>query len=134
MCTGILLKTKKGEIIYGRTLEFTIPLIWKQFIFKEYKGTCGKFVNNDKWYMVDGVNNHGLFVASFISTENIEYINDDLPNKTNIFSSELNRYLLKNCNSVKDVKILIEKLNIKLHEVNGQKFNLNWLVCDKKGN
>jgi len=134
MCTGILIKTKKGEIIYGRTLEFSIPLIWKQFIFKEYKGTCGKFENDNKWYMVDGINNHGLFVASFISTDNKEYINDNLPNKTNILSSELNRYLLKNCNSVKDVKIIIEKINIKLHEVNGKKFNLNWLVCDKKGN
>ena len=54
-----------NKYIFGRTLEFGIPLTWKQFRSLKMKGTIGMFKGINKWYMTDGVNTNGLFVGTF---------------------------------------------------------------------
>ena len=134
MCTGIYIKTKDNKFIFARTLEFGAPLKWKQFSFDNLKGTFGKFIGTDKWYMIDGMNTHGLFVGTFFFPGNEkQYNNQDLPNKLNLYTSEINYYLLKTCSSINDVKNFVKDINIKLTIINNVNFSLHWMVCDTKG-
>ena len=81
--------------------------------------------------MIDGMNTHGLFVGTF-SWKRKQYNNQDLPNKLNLYTSEIN-YLLKTCSSINDVKNFVKDINIKLTIINNVNFSLHWMVCDTKG-
>ena len=135
MCTGIIIRTKDNKTIFSRTLEFGAPLEWKQFCFKKLKGTYGRFIGTKKWYMTDGVNKAGLFVGTFFFPCNEkEYNKKNIKGKVNLFTSEVNEYLLKECKSIDDVKEVSKKMNIKLTTIQNNSFSLHWIVCDKKGN
>ena len=54
MCTGIIIRTKDGKIIFGRTLEFGLPLRWKKYSSNKIKGTVGSFPRKREYYMRDG--------------------------------------------------------------------------------
>jgi choloylglycine hydrolase len=134
MCTGIFAVTKDNKYIFGRTLEFGIPLTWKQFRSLKIKGTIGMFKGINKWYMTDGVNTNGLFVGTFYFPHyNEEYSKNKIPDKINIETGEVNSFLLKHCTSVDDVIKLASKLNILETILHNIACSFHWIICDKTG-
>ena len=134
MCTGIFAITKDNKFVFGRTLEFGIPLTWKQFCGLKIKGTVGKFKGVNKWYMTDGLNINGLFVGTFyFPHNNKEYSKQKKPNQINIETGEVTSYLLNTCKSVDEVINIASKLNILETSIHNIDFSFHWLVCDKTG-
>ena len=135
MCTGILTETSNGKIIFARTLEFSIPVKWKQFNEKGIIGTMGSFYGKREWFIADGVNKHGLCVSTFYFPHyDKEYSKFEKEDKINIKDININEYILKNCKTIEDIKKLINKLNILEYKLENKPFSLHWLVCDKNGN
>lgn len=135
MCTGFFFQTKDGKYICGRTLEFGLPLVWKQVTTTHgVYGTMGQFPNKQEWYMVDGINREGLFVGSFFYPHyDYEYSKEEEQEKINLYTGELNLYLLNNCKCVNDVIERLNILNILETNIDGTLFSLHWLVCDLSG-
>lgn len=134
MCTGIFIRTKDGKFIFARTLEFGVYLKWKQICNKNIKGTIGQFPNIKNKFMTDGLNNNGLFVGTFFFPHNNnQYPKKNKLHKINIMTGDVNLYLLQNCRNVEDIIQLAPKLNILETVLNGTKFSLHWLACDKTG-
>lgn len=135
MCTGFFFQTKDGKYICGRTLEFGLPLIWEQVMTNNgVYGTMGHFPNKQEWYMVDGINKEGLFVGSFFYPHyDYEYSKDEEQDKINLYTGDLNLYLLNNCGCVNDVIDRLNVLNILETNIDGTLFSLHWLVCDSSG-
>lgn len=136
MCTGIILRTKSGKIIFGRTLEFGFPFVWKRYSSNGIKGTMGRVQGKKDWYMTDGMNKSGLLVGTFFfPCGEKEYVKSKSSDniKTNVLSTSVNFFLLKNCKTVEDVKKIVKKLNIELNVVDGMAMSLHWLICDKYG-
>lgn len=134
MCTGIFIKTADNKFVFGRTLEFGVDLIWKQFCNTDMKGTVGKFAGVNKSFVTDGVNREGLFVGTFFFPHNTdEYPKNIDSSKINIGTGDVNLSLLQNCTSVGDVIKLAPKLNILETKLGGNSFSLHWIVCDKHG-
>jgi choloylglycine hydrolase len=134
MCTGIFSVTEDKKYIFGRTLEFGIPLTWKQFCSLNIKGTVGKFKGINKWYMTDGVNTNGLFVGTFyFPHNNSEFSKEKIQNKINIETGNVNAFLLNKCKSVNDVIKIAPKLNILETILHNISCSFHWLICDKTG-
>jgi choloylglycine hydrolase len=135
MCTGILAVTKDGKYIFGRTLEFGIPLIWRQFCSLHIKGTVGKFKGVNNWYMTDGLNTNGLFVGTFYFPHNDSaYSKEKKSNKINIETGNVTSFLLEKCKTVLEVIDIVPKLNILETVIHDVSFSFHWMVCDKTGN
>ena len=134
MCTGILIKTKNGKFIFGRTLEFGLNIVWKSIQTRHLKATIGNF-GKAGWYISDGLNKHGLFVATFFFPHNVsEYNTKNEPNMINLETLNLNQYLLKNYKNVSEVKNIANRMNIRMSVLGKQNFSTHWFVCDKRGN
>lgn len=135
MCTGIVLRTKNGKIIFARTLEFNLPIHFYRHNSSLFIGTVGYIPNLDKTgYVVDGVNKYGLAIGCFYFPENAEFAKNDKENKINLFTLDVGRYILENCKNINDVINLSSKLNIKESFVGKIPFSFHWLVVDKSGN
>ena len=134
MCTGIFLKTRENEYIFSRTLEFGIPFNWYQICNNNFIGTIGILPNMDTGYLTDGVNKEGLLVATFFYPHyNQEYSKSKDNNKLNLYTGNLNKYLLENCNNIEEVIKKIKNLNILETRLGGDLFSLHWAICDKSG-
>ena len=134
MCTGIFAVTADNKYVFGRTLEFGIPLKWKQFCSFTIKGTMGKFDGINEWFITDGVNVNGFFVGTFYFPHyHFEYAKEKVEGKINLETGYVNSFLLKHCKSVDDVKKIAHKLNIIETVLNNTKFSFHWLLCDKTG-
>lgn len=135
MCTGILTQTKDGNFIFGRTLEFDVYLKWKQISDKNLIATKGSFMGNKEWFITDGLNRYGLFVATFYfphyHKEHSKYEKED---KINVKTIHVNEFLLNRCKSVQEVKEIASKLNVLQYNLKKQPLCLHWFVCDKQGN
>lgn len=131
MCTGIVFQTEDNKYIFGRTLEFGFPLIWKQLNTMNIIGTMGQFPNKSEWYILDGVNSSGLSVGTFFYPHyDSEYSTVEKEGKLNMHTGELNLYLLNNCDSVEEVIELLDQINMLETNIDGELFSLHWMVCD----
>ena len=134
MCTGFFIKTKDGNYIFGRTMEFSIGISWFKYQFKDIIGTLGHIYNTDVVGMTDGLNKSGLLVATFYYPSNFEYSKKKIPGKKTIQNIDVNLYLLQQCKNVEDVIQLAPKLNVhSTIAVAGKPMSLHWIVCDKSG-
>ena len=133
MCTGIFIKTKDGNYIFGRTLEFSIEISWVKYHIKDIIGTLGRISGINRAWLTDGLNKSGLLVATFFYPKNFEYSNTDVSGKKTIQNLDLILYLLQNCKNVEDVTRLAPTLNVQSTMVGNQPFSVHWIACDKKG-
>ena len=134
MCTGILIRSKNDKLIFARTLEFGIPFNWIQYCDNNIIATFGNLPGKKDYYMTDGLNRHGLLVATFFFPHNdSQYNKAALTNKINIYTGNLNEYLLNNCKNVSDVIDLLPQLNILETNIDNQLFSLHWAVIDNTG-
>ena len=112
-------------------MEFNIPFNWIQFNNYSIKGTIGK--TSDTKILVDGINKSGLCVGTFLFPHYGEFSDHNIDNKINLFTSDVNKYLLENCNNVDDVINMMSKLNIKKITIDNIMLSVHWMACDTSG-
>lgn len=91
------------------------------------------FISDDYPLYYDAVNEEGLAIAGLNFVGNA-YYNERQLNKENIAQFELIPYLLGSCSSVKEVKKLLEKINI-TNEAFSEELplaQLHWIISDKE--
>lgn len=131
MCTGIFIQTQDGNYIFGRTLEFNMPLKWTRITGNNFKGTTGTYANQT--LLVDGINKSGLVVGTFFFPHYGKYSTKHIDGKINLFTGKLNRYLLENCNNIDDIKRIAPRLNIQETIIDGYPLSVHWMACDLSG-
>lgn len=149
MCTCIFLKNENNNTVMARTMDFSFELD-PNFVFipRNYPMSFKHLENKlDKHYayiglsnlineylFADGLNEHGLGVATLYFEGYAEYQSKD-KNKDNIASYELVNWLLANCKTVEEV--MVELGTIRVVQSNLKLLNkttpLHWMVCDKNG-
>ena len=134
MCTGIFIPTKNNEFIFGRTLEFGIPLTFIQICNHYLIGTIGHFNNYKNQYLLDGLNKYGLFVGVFFYPYmSSEYSKIYKNNYLNIVDGDLAYYILNNFKTINDLIQNLNTFNILQSTINNKDYSLHWIVCDKFG-
>ena len=150
MCTSIFYKNKQLDYFLARTMDFSLPLDGKPiFIPKDYNfyqnypdrsfKTAYSFIgagcHASEYLFADGLNEHGLGVASLYFSNYASYVNEKEEGKVGVASYDLVTFLLGTCRDVQDVKeklscvsLLKEKNNI-LNVVPP----LHWIASDSEG-
>lgn len=145
MCTAATYKTK--DFYFGRTLDYeysykeevTITPRNYEFKFRNVNSLTNHyaiigmaFISDDYPLYYDAVNEKGLAIAGLNFVGNA-YYNERQLNKENIAQFELIPYLLGSCSSVKEVKKLLENINI-TNEPFSEELplaQLHWIISDK---
>ena len=146
MCTAATYKTK--DFYFGRTLDYeysykeevTITPRNYEFKFRNVNNLTSHyaiigmaFISDNYPLYYDAVNEKGLAIAGLNFVGNA-YYNERQLNKENITQFELIPYLLGSCSSVKEVKKLLEKINI-TNEPFSEELplaQLHWIISDKE--
>ena len=146
MCTAVTYKTK--DFYFGRTLDYeysykeevTITPRNYEFKFRNINNLTSHyaiigmaFISDNYPLYYDAVNEEGLAIAGLNFVGNA-YYNERQLNKENIAQFELIPYLLGSCSSVKEVKKLLEKINI-TNEPFSEELplaQLHWIISDKE--
>lgn len=144
MCTAATYKTK--DFYFGRTLDYEfsygdeVTITPRNYEFKFRKVDNIKshyaiigmaYVTDDYPLYYDAINEKGLAIAGLNFVGNAHY-NEEENGKDNIAQFELIPWILSQCSSVKEVKTLIEKINI-LNISYSEKLpiaSLHWIISD----
>ena len=145
MCTAVTYKT--NDFYFGRTLDYeysymeevTITPRNYQFKFNEkeainthYAIIGMAYVAEDYPLYYDAINEKGLGIAGLNFVGNANY-NDPIEGKDNIAQFEFIPWILSQCETVKEAKKLIEKINITNTPFNKQLplAQLHWIIADQ---
>lgn len=146
MCTAATYKTK--DFYFGRTLDYefsygdeiTITPRNYPFHFKEMGDLNSHYAIIGMAHVADGyplyydaVNEKGLAMAGLNFVGNA-YYNEKDEKKDNIAQFEFIAWILSKCDSVKEARILIEKINLLNTQFNDKLpvAQLHWIVSDKE--
>lgn len=150
MCTALTLQSTQGENFFGRTMDFSYPIEPGMYVIpRSYQWnslvTMKKFTNEYSFISIgqqtdgmlgffDGVNEKG-FAAAVLYFEG--YADYDLPieDKEPIASLDFIHYMLGNCNSVDELKSLLEGVRIVgiPDPVTQSAAPLHWIATDRSG-
>ncbi|MDD3392915.1 MAG: choloylglycine hydrolase family protein [Bacilli bacterium] len=150
MCTSVSIKTKKEEVMFGRTLDFSYdidPEIYIVPVGYEWNNQIDNcfFINKYKFIatgqnighvvFTDGANEKGLGVAA-LYFEGFAYYNQKGNNKITVANLDLVNYILGNCANVLDVIKKMKQIDIIGVEDNitHSVAPLHWIVVDKNNN
>lgn len=145
MCTGIFVKTKKLSL-FGRNLDYeksfdeSIVFVprYKKVSFR-YLGELNKHyaflgichLDKDTPLFYDAMNEYSLCIAGLNFVGECTYFPYQ-EGKINICSFELITYLLSTCKSVKDAKVVLEKMNITNDQYKNYSLSyLHWIIADE---
>lgn len=145
MCTAVTYKTK--DFYFGRTLDYefsycdevTITPRNYPFSFKylgeintHYAMVGMSYVANDYPLYYEAINEKGLGVAGLNFVGNAHY-NDFIEGKDNIAQFELIPFILSKCTTVKEVKNLLNNINIVNIPFSKDLpvAQLHWIIADK---
>ena len=145
MCTAVTYKT--NDFYFGRTLDYeysymeevTITPRNYQFKFNEkeainthYAIIGMAYVAEDYPLYYEAINEKGLGIAGLNFVGNANY-NDPIEGKDNIAQFEFIPWILCQCETVKEAKKLIEKINITNTPFNKQLplAQLHWIIADQ---
>jgi choloylglycine hydrolase len=144
MCTAATYKTK--DFYFGRTLDYEfsygdeVTITPRNYEFnlremgnlKSHYAIIGMaYVIDDYPLYYDAINEKGLGIAGLNFVGNASY-KDKIEGKDNIAQFELIPWILGKCASVKEARILIEKMNI-LNTPYSNKLplsSLHWIIAD----
>jgi choloylglycine hydrolase len=144
MCTAATYKTK--DFYFGRTLDYEFSYgdevtitprnyefnLREMGILKSHYAIIGMaYVIDDYPLYYDAINEKGLGIAGLNFVGNASY-KDKIEGKDNIAQFELIPWILGKCASVKEARILIEKMNI-LNTPYSNKLplsSLHWIIAD----
>lgn len=152
MCTAMAISSKKNELIFGRTMDFSYELdpeiyimpkdyTWNNSIdnykiFNKYK-FIGTGQNIGKVTFADGINQKGLAVAAlyFQGFADFDKFTYKKYNNISIGSIDLVNFLLGNCIDIQEVISTIKDINIIGVEdsITHSVAPLHWIVADKTG-
>ena len=145
MCTAVTYKT--NDFYFGRTLDYeysymeevTITPRNYQFKFNEkeainthYAIIGMAYVAEDYPLYYEAINEKGLGIAGLNFVGNAHY-NEPIEGKDNIAQFEFIPWILSQCETVKEAKKLIEKINITNTPFNKQLplAQLHWIIADQ---
>ena len=147
MCTAATYKTK--DFYFGRTLDYefsygeAVTITPRNYEFRFHNLSAMKnhyaiigmaHVAEDYPLYYDAVNEKGLGISGLNFVRNAVY-NKKMQNKDNVAQFELIPWILGQCATVNEAKILLEKINIIdvsfCKEMPAAK--LHWLIADTKG-
>ena len=145
MCTAVTYKT--NDFYFGRTLDYeysymeevTITPRNYQFKFNEkeainthYAIIGMAYVAEDYPLYYEAINEKGLGIVGLNFVGNAHY-NDPIEGKDNIAQFEFIPWILSQCETVKEAKKLIEKINITNTPFNKQLplAQLHWIIADQ---
>lgn len=145
MCTAVTYKTK--DFYFGRTLDYeysykeeiTITPRNYKFNFKNKSTITNHYAIIGMAYVAenyplyyDAVNEKGLGIAGLNFVGNAHY-NEPIEGKDNIAQFEFIPWILSQCETVKEAKKLIEKINITNTPFNKQLplAQIHWIIADQ---
>ena len=144
MCTAATYKTK--DFYFGRTLDYEfsfkeeVTITPRNYEFKfrkignltnHYAMIGMSFISDNYPLYYDAVNEKGLAIAGLNFVGNA-YYREEITGKENVAQFELIPYLLGQCSSVKEVKNLLNKINI-INEPFSKELplaQLHWIISD----
>lgn len=146
MCTAATYKTK--DFYFGRTLDYefsygdeiTITPRNFEFNFREkmsikthYAIIGMAYVTNNYPLYYDAINEKGLGIAGLNFVGNAKY-KEKVDGKDNIAQFELIPWILSQCASVEEARVLIEKINILNVSFSNDLpvAELHWIIADSK--
>lgn len=144
MCTAATYKTK--DFYFGRTLDYEfsyneeITITPRNYEFKfRNKGSISNhyaiigmaYIEENYPLYYDAINEKGLGMAGLNFVGNA-YYNEQKEGKDNIAQFEFIPWILSQCATVKEAKVLIEKINILNVSFNDQLplAQLHWIIAD----
>ena len=146
MCTGILMKTTSGDILFGRTLEYSKKISYSKISNNRLIGIIGRsklygsknrYINDG--LLLDGINKYGLCVSIFnfphmsssgpMSGPVSESTSNSTSNSLKINNTDLSYHLLYNYKNVEEVKNALKDIDI----INVKNINIHWSVVDNSG-
>ena len=144
MCTAVTYKTK--DFYFGRTLDYEfsyneeITITPRNYEFKfRNKGSISNhyaiigmaYIEENYPLYYDAINEKGLGMAGLNFVGNA-YYNEPEEGKDNIAQFEFIPWILSQCATVKEAKVLIEKINILNVSFNDQLplAQLHWIIAD----
>lgn len=151
MCTAISLKSKKNEVIFGRTMDFSyeidpeIYIIPRNYewvnIFNTHKFNnpykiIGTGQNIGKVILVDGINEMGLGVAALYFQGEAHFEREPVMNtRVPIGSIEMVNFLLGQCQDVDEIINILNQIDIIGVEdpITSTVAPLHWFAVDRKG-
>ncbi|MBD5465022.1 MAG: choloylglycine hydrolase family protein [Lachnospiraceae bacterium] len=144
MCTAATYKTK--DFYFGRTLDYEfsygdeITVTPRNYCF-EFR-SLGRMENHyamigmahvveDYPLYYDAVNEKGLGMAGLNFVGNAEY-KDQVPDKDNVAVFEFIPWILAQCATVKEARVLLEKINLDNTTFNAELpvASLHWIIAD----
>ena len=146
MCTAISFTTK--DHYFGRNLDLeysyietvtitprNYPLLFrkKESLNTHYAMIGIAYVHNGYPLYYDATNEMGLSMAGLNFPENADY-KPEMPEKDNITPFEFIPWILGQCSTVKDTKVLLDKINL-LEEHYNNKLPLSplhWMISDRE--
>ena len=146
MCTAISFLTK--DHYFGRNLDLeysyietvavtprNYPLVFrkKETLHTHYAMIGIAYVHNGYPLYYDATNEMGLSMAGLNFPENADY-KPEMPEKDNITPFEFIPWILGQCSTVKDAKVLLDKINL-LEEHYSDKLPLSplhWMISDRE--
>jgi choloylglycine hydrolase len=153
-CSSIRLKTKDGNVIYARTIDFTLNTSSEMVMFPrntEFKAMLPEGKVGLQWknkygfvginglgvdHVADGINEKGLVVGLFYFPNYAEYEKlTDLNAKNSIAQWELGSYLLGACSTVEEVRKILPTIHVVYsYKENSPEFPTHYVVHDTQGN
>lgn len=150
-CTGITLKTKGGDIVMARTIEWALNDNHNRYVvvprghswtsmtpdgspgrtFTGKYGYVGLAVEQAE-FIVEGLNEKGLSAGLFYFPGYGEYEKFDRETeKNNISDLQLVSYILGRCGCIEDV--INEITDIHIHNIDPRASTAHWRFCDRSG-
>lgn len=149
MCTHIVLKNKNSKLLSARTMDFSLELNPLALVFpRNYSvdfiyenpmnnhfafSGLGKDVG--KYYLADGINEHGLSCAALYFEGYAKYNEDCDKQKINLAPQEFLHWILASSKNVEDVIKNIQNINIVSYvlEFIAKAAPLHWVITDATG-
>lgn len=151
MCTSIYTKTKDGQYILSRTMDFSFPLDavpiyipnnyeWRSGADQKGHKTNSGFIGagrllGDSYFVADGVNEYGISVAELYLPGEAKYQEQADSSKLNLAPHEVILWMLGNLTSIADLEKDIAHINIVAAEAPLLDIvtPLHWIITDTEG-
>lgn len=137
-CTGISLKTKDGDVVMARTIEWSgsdmnayyvvVPKGHTPATLYAYTGVAVEMPQ----YIMEGINEKGLSAGLFYFPDYGRYQSDaEAKGKTKVADFELVGYILSKCATIDEVKKAVKEIQIV--SIDPRSSTVHWRFAQKDG-
>lgn len=150
MCTAISITAKNGDVVLGRTMDFSYRLQSKLYELpagNEFVGQADGQVHTSRYGVIgmgqdispltfaDGANDAGLGAAALYFPAYAEYDSDNLTHESSAASTDVILYVLSMCRNVDEAVSFFQSVNIVgvTDKITGTVAPLHWIFSDVSG-